>query len=45
MPPLGTRIGYIVPKWIDEDPIIEDLQELFVCDLPSTVMILPLQKG
>ena len=27
IPPPGSRIGYIVPEWIDEEPRIEDLQE------------------
>jgi len=40
IPPPGTRIGYIVPEWIDEEP---RLQELFDCELPNTVMILPLR--
>ena len=43
--PPGTRIGYIIPEWIGEDPRIEDLQEVLGYGLPNTVMILPLQKG
>ena len=27
IPPPGSRIAYIVPEWIDEEPRIEDLQE------------------
>ena len=27
IPPPGSRIGYIVPEWIDEEPRIEYLQE------------------
>jgi hypothetical protein len=38
-----TRIEYIVPEWIDEETSIEDLQEVFGCELPNIVMTLPLQ--
>ena len=42
IPPPGSRIGYIVLEWIDEEPRIEYLQELFGCELPNTIMILDL---
>lgn len=43
IPPHGTKIGYIVPEWIDEKPSIEDLQEVYGCELPNTLIILPLR--
>lgn len=43
IPPHGTKIGYIVPEWIDEKPSIEDLQEVYGCELPNTIIILPLR--
>lgn len=42
IPPPGTKIGYIVPEWIDEKPSIKDLQEVYGCELPNTIIILPL---
>ena len=43
IPPPGKKIGYIVPEWIDEKTSIKDLQEVYGCELPNTIIILPLQ--
>jgi len=40
---LELEFEYIVPEWIDEETSIEDLQEVFGCELPNIVMKLPFQ--
>ena len=42
IPPPGTKIEYIVPEWIEENSSIKDLQEVYGCELPNTIIILPL---
>ena len=40
IPPPRTKIGYIVPEWIDEKMSIKDLQERYGCELPNIIIIL-----
>ncbi|GLJ45860.1 hypothetical protein SUGI_0965500 [Cryptomeria japonica] len=42
-----TKIGYIVPEWVDDKPSLQDILNVYggrsVQDLPNTVIILPLR--
>ncbi|GLJ45855.1 hypothetical protein SUGI_0965410 [Cryptomeria japonica] len=47
IPPPDTKIGYIVPEWVDEKPNVQDILNVYggksVAELPNTVIILPLR--
>ncbi|KAH9328704.1 hypothetical protein KI387_000812, partial [Taxus chinensis] len=49
VPPMDTKIGYIVPEWVDEKPKIKDILEVYGgkhrtnTKLPNTIIILPLR--
>ncbi|CAJ1949698.1 unnamed protein product [Sphenostylis stenocarpa] len=39
-------LGYIVPEWVEEKPILQDIQKIYNAaaeSLPSTILVLPLK--
>ncbi|GLT79450.1 hypothetical protein SLA2020_509390 [Shorea laevis] len=40
-----SNLGYIVPEWVDENPTLSDIKEIYgsTSSLPTTIIILPLK--
>jgi sacsin len=45
-PSSDCGIGYIVPEWVEDNPIISDIVKIYGClkSLPTTTIILPLKN-
>ncbi|GKV36362.1 hypothetical protein SLEP1_g44503 [Rubroshorea leprosula] len=40
-----SNLGYIVPEWVDENPTLSDIKEIYgsTSSLPTTIIVLPLK--
>jgi hypothetical protein len=43
LPAPDVKIEYIIPEWIEDKPCSAQLEEIYGCQLPNTVIVLPLR--